>query len=115
MSNEINDKVTHWTKAHAEGRIGRRQWLKLMLACGLSLPAIAKLLESAVAADANGLRIYMVPKFTGFIFFELAKAGGAQAGIDAENSHGCSTVIDRRYSAAAWTFSRISSGMSQLE
>jgi rhamnose transport system substrate-binding protein len=79
MPKEINNKVTDWTRAHAEGRIGRRQWLKLMLTCGLSLPAIARLLESATASDTKGLRIYMVPKFTGFIFFELAKAGGEQA------------------------------------
>ena len=79
MSKEINNKVTDWTRAHAEGRIGRRAWVKLMLTCGLSLPAIARLLQSATAADTKGLRIYMVPKFTGFIFFELAKAGGEQA------------------------------------
>jgi rhamnose transport system substrate-binding protein len=79
MSKEISNKVTDWTRAHAEGRIGRRKWLKLMLTCGLSLPAIANLLQSATASDTKGLRIYMVPKFTGFIFFELAKAGGEQA------------------------------------
>ena len=79
MSKEINHKVTDWTRAHAEGRIGRRAWVKLMLTCGLSLPAIARLLQSATAADTKGLRIYMVPKFTGFVFFELARAGGEQA------------------------------------
>jgi rhamnose transport system substrate-binding protein len=79
MSNEIDKEVTNWTRAHAKGRIGRRQWMKLMLTCGLSLPAIARLLETATASDTKGLRIYMVPKFTGFIFFELAKAGGEQA------------------------------------
>src|SRR4051794_39865796 len=64
--------------------VGRRAWLKGMLASGLSLPAVA--LAAAEAgilvgrADAQTpLRIFNVPKFTGFIFFELARDGGAKA------------------------------------
>jgi len=61
-------------------RMNRRDWLRLALASGLSLPAIAAVLQSSgVALADSGLRIFMVPKFTGFIFFELAHAGGQQA------------------------------------
>jgi rhamnose transport system substrate-binding protein len=61
-------------------RMDRRAWLKLALGTGLSLPAVAALLESSgIAVADTGLRIFMVPKFTGFIFFELARAGGEQA------------------------------------
>lgn len=44
--------------------------------------AIATLAMPAVLRHATaqaGLRVFMVPKFTGFIFFELARAGGEQA------------------------------------
>ncbi len=61
-------------------RLDRRTWLQLALGSGLSLPAIAAVLgDSGVAVAQSGLRIFNVPKFTGFIFFELAKAGGEQA------------------------------------
>lgn len=72
--NEIDDL------RQAAKHMDRRAWLKLALASGLSLPAIATVLESSAVALADaGLRIFMVPKFTGFIFFELARAGGEQA------------------------------------
>jgi rhamnose transport system substrate-binding protein len=65
---------------HLAHRLDRRTWLKLAMGTGLSLPAIAGLLESSGFAVADqGLRIFMVPKFTGFIFFELARAGSEQA------------------------------------
>jgi rhamnose transport system substrate-binding protein len=58
----------------------RRVWLKLALGTSLSLPAMAALLQSSgIAVAQQGLRIFMVPKFTGFIFFELARDGGKQA------------------------------------
>jgi rhamnose transport system substrate-binding protein len=73
-----------WTRALIEGRLSRRSWLSGMLRAGVSLPAIAATLaETGVAigtADgARPLRIFNVPKFTGFVYFELAKAGGAKA------------------------------------
>ncbi len=44
------------------------------------MPAIMEALGgAALAAETKGLRIYNVPKFTGFIFFELAKAGSQKA------------------------------------
>jgi rhamnose transport system substrate-binding protein len=69
---------------HRAGRLGRRAWLKGLLAGGLSLPAIALagreagILVGRAAAQAP-LRIFNVPKFTGFVFFELARDGGAKA------------------------------------
>lgn len=55
-----------------------------MLGAGVALPAIAGLLESTgvaigTADAARPLRIFNVPKFTGFVYFELAKGGGAKA------------------------------------
>jgi len=66
------------------GRTSRRTLLRQLLGAGISLPAIAAILaESGIAigaADAaRPLRIFNVPKFTGFVYFELAKAGGAKA------------------------------------
>lgn len=64
--------------------VRRRDWLRRMLAGGLSLPAIAAAAAEAGVlvgrADAQTrLRIFNVPKFTGFVFFELARDGGAKA------------------------------------
>jgi rhamnose transport system substrate-binding protein len=68
------------TKAVNDRRISRRTWLKGMIAAGVSMPAIARALGGpAFAAETKGLRIYNVPKFTGFVFFELAKDGSQKA------------------------------------
>ncbi len=74
------DRIVRMTRAVNNGEISRRTWLKAMLAAGVSMPAIMEALGgSALAAETKGLRIYNVPKFTGFIFFELAKAGSQKA------------------------------------
>ena len=72
------------TGALERGGVSRRAWLQAMLGSGLSLPAIGSLLaDTGVmlgrADAATPLRVFNVPKFTGFVFFELARAGGEQA------------------------------------
>jgi rhamnose transport system substrate-binding protein len=76
--------IAGWTRSLATGRMSRRHWLQLMLGTGASLPAIASILASSGvtigrADAATPLRVFNVPKFTGFVFFELARAGGEQA------------------------------------
>lgn len=76
--------VRAWTAALNEGRLSRRAWLQRMLGTGLSMPAIAAILATTGvaigrASAAAPLRVFNVPKFTGFVFFELARAGGEQA------------------------------------
>ena len=73
------DRIAGLTRAVNEGMIDRRTWLKGMLAAGVSMPAIATALGGAYAAETKGLRIFNVPKFTGFVFFELAKDGSQKA------------------------------------
>ena len=78
------DRIGTAASQLSDGTISRRHWLEGMLGAGLSLPAIAALLtETGVSvgrADAaTPLRVFNVPKFTGFVYFELAKAGGAKA------------------------------------
>jgi rhamnose transport system substrate-binding protein len=68
----------------ARGRISRRRWIKAMLGAGASLPVMASMLASTGVmigrADAQTkLKIFNVPKFTGFVFFELAKDGSQKA------------------------------------
>jgi rhamnose transport system substrate-binding protein len=68
----------------ADGRISRRAWIKRMIAAGASLPAMAALLASTGvtigrAEAQTKLKIFNVPKFTGFVFFELAKDGSQKA------------------------------------
>ena len=73
-------RIEALTTAVNEGRISRRAWLKSMAALGVAMPAIARALGgSAFAAQTQGLRIFNVPKFTGFIFFELARDGSKKA------------------------------------
>jgi rhamnose transport system substrate-binding protein len=81
----MDDKdIYQWTEALRRDGISRRKWLKAMLGSGLSLPAIGGLLAGTgvtlgrAAADTP-LRVFNVPKFTGFVFFELARAGGEKA------------------------------------
>jgi rhamnose transport system substrate-binding protein len=79
-----NGKVENWTAAWREGRLSRRHWLQLMLGAGVSLPAVAGIMADAgimvgQARADTPLRVFNVPKFTGFVYFELAKAGGEQA------------------------------------
>ena len=57
----------------------RRHVLAAMLALGASAPALMASLRPALAQEAKGLRVFMVPKFTGFVFFELARAGAEKA------------------------------------
>jgi rhamnose transport system substrate-binding protein len=61
------------------GRISRRQWIVGMLACGVAGSAVLTAMGPAAAQAAKGLRVFNVPKFTGFIFFELAKDGSQKA------------------------------------
>jgi rhamnose transport system substrate-binding protein len=80
----MDDDVKAWTRDLGAGRIGRRAWLARMLGTGLGLPAIAAALGEAGVlvgrADAQTrLRVFNVPKFTGFVFFELAKDGSQKA------------------------------------
>ena len=84
MDEKLKGEIRAWARAHEAGRMGRRAWLGRMLGTGLSLPAIAGVLaQTGVAigrADAQTrLRVFNVPKFTGFVFFELAKDGGQKA------------------------------------
>jgi rhamnose transport system substrate-binding protein len=81
----VDDRdIAGWTQALEAGKLSRRRWLQLMLGTGASMPAIAGLLAGTgvmvgrAAADTP-LRVFNVPKFTGFVFFELARAGGEQA------------------------------------
>lgn len=79
-----HDVLRSATRDFSEGRMSRRRWLRLMLASGLSLPTVAAMLASTGVAvgraeAATPLRVFNVPKFTGFVYFELAKAGGATA------------------------------------
>jgi rhamnose transport system substrate-binding protein len=76
--------IKEMTPALERGELSRRAWLGMMLGAGVTLPAItAALAATGVAigrADAaTPLHVFNVPKFTGFVFFELAKAGGEQA------------------------------------
>ena len=79
-----NKQIEHLTDALEQGQISRRTWLQAMLGSGLSMTAIGGLLAATgvtVGRAAGGapLRVFNVPKFTGFVFFELARAGGEQA------------------------------------
>src|SRR5689334_20054359 len=94
------DQIRHWAQALQDGKMSRRQWLRRMLGTGLALPAIAAVLaETGVTigtANAAPLRIFNVPKFTGFVFFELAKDGGAKAcqELGAEQTYVGTTTAD---------------------
>lgn len=84
MDEHDRSSLDHLTGLFRDGRIGRRAWLARMLAAGASLPALALAAREAGvlvgrAAAQTPLRIFNVPKFTGFIFFELARDGGAKA------------------------------------
>ena len=97
-----SDQVQQWAQALSDGKMSRRQWLRRMLGTGMALPAIAAVLaETGVGigtANAAPLLIFNVPKFTGFVFFELAKDGGAQAckELGAEQTYvGTTTAADQ--------------------
>jgi rhamnose transport system substrate-binding protein len=83
MTNKT-ERVILRTKELSTGRINRRQWLSLMMGAGVSLPVMASILSDTgvLIGRANAqakLKIFNVPKFTGFVFFELAKDGGQKA------------------------------------
>jgi len=72
--------IERLTSAVNNGGMTRRDWLKGMIAAGVSMPAIAGALGGpALAGETKGLRVFNVPKFTGFVFFELAKDGATKA------------------------------------
>ena len=76
---DIREYLCRATEAVNNGQISRRRWLQLMIAAGVSMPAIAHSMGPVVAGETKGLRIYHIPKFTGFIFFELANDGAKKA------------------------------------
>jgi rhamnose transport system substrate-binding protein len=78
MSTDNRD-LARFTEAVNGGRMSRRRWIQLMIGAGVSLPAIGQAMGPAFAQATKGLRIYNVPKFTGFFFFELAKDGSQKA------------------------------------
>ncbi|XWN30204.1 MAG: autoinducer 2 ABC transporter substrate-binding protein [Devosia sp.] len=71
--------LEHLTDAVNAGRISRRAWIKAMLVAGVAMPALVKAMGPALAQDTKDLRVFMVPKFTGFVFFELARDGAEKA------------------------------------
>jgi rhamnose transport system substrate-binding protein len=75
----MKDHLERMTDAVNAGRISRRQWITGMLAAGVAAPAILSAMGPAAAQAAKGLRVFNVPKFTGFIFFELARDGSQRA------------------------------------
>jgi rhamnose transport system substrate-binding protein len=90
-----------WTHQLSIGHLSRRRWLQLMLGAGVGLPTITNLLQGTgvligPAAAQEPLRVFNVPKFTGFVFFELARAGGEKACKDlgAEQTYVGTTTAD---------------------
>ena len=79
MNSEMQMRMRAVTEAVNSGRISRRQWITWMLAAGVSGPAILGAMGPAAAQAAKGLRVFNVPKFTGFVFFELARDGSQKA------------------------------------
>jgi rhamnose transport system substrate-binding protein len=72
---------------HNAGRLATAAASVVLLSGSLAGPALAQSpaapgLDPAVADCAKNLRIFHVPKFTGFIFFELARAGVNQAAAE---------------------------------
>jgi len=89
-------------------RLSRRSFLKRGIAAGIGLTALGAVLAAcsssgATTAPTSGavnaakLNIFHVPKFTGFIFFELARKGIKEAvlalGVDAGKSGEGNTYI----------------------
>ena len=79
MTTSPKDHLEALTRRVNAGRITRRAWIRSMLAAGVAAPAILRAMGPAVAQEARGFRVFNVPKFTGFIFFELAKDGSQKA------------------------------------
>ena len=79
MMHKLERMLEAATDAVNAGQISRREWIVAMLAAGVSGPAILSAMGSAVAQQARNLRVFNVPKFTGFIFFELARDGSQKA------------------------------------
>ena len=79
MTHDRQRMAERMTAAANAGRITRRQWIAGMLAAGAAGPAVLAAMGPAAAEAAKGLRVFNVPKFTGFIFFELAKGGSQKA------------------------------------
>ena len=73
------DRREEMTALVNAGRISRRAWIRWMLAAGVTGPAILRAMGPAAAQAAYDLRVFMVPKFTGFVFFELAREGAEKA------------------------------------
>ena len=79
MLNNTDDVCERMTAAVNAGRISRRTWVMAMLSLGVAGPALLAATGRGLAQDAKNLRVFMVPKFTGFVFFELARAGAEKA------------------------------------
>lgn len=95
------DELRFWTETLSNGQLSRRRWLQLALGAGVGLPAIADMLAGpgvifGPASADTPLRVFNVPKFTGFVFFELARAGGEQAckELDAVQTYVGTTTAD---------------------
>jgi rhamnose transport system substrate-binding protein len=79
MMPDLERLIETATHAANKGAISRRDWIKVMLGAGIAGPAILSAMGSAVAQEARNFRVFNVPKFTGFIFFELARDGSQKA------------------------------------
>lgn len=79
MKNDMHRAIADMTEQVNTGQITRRQWVMGMLAAGVSGAAVLQAMGPAVAQAAKNLRVFNVPKFTGFIFFELARDGSKKA------------------------------------
>jgi rhamnose transport system substrate-binding protein len=96
-----DNRIDDLTTKLAHGQISRRTWLRLVLQAGAALPTAAALLASTGvrlgrAADGKPLRVFHVPKFTGFFYFDEANRGSAQAAKDlgAEQTYVGTTSAD---------------------
>ena len=79
MTRHDDHRLEEVTALVNRGRISRRRWIAWMLAAGATGPAILRAMGPAAAQGAYDLRVFMVPKFTGFVFFELARDGAEKA------------------------------------
>lgn len=76
---DLERHVAELTTAVNHGAISRRRWITGMLAAGVAGPSILAAMGDAIAQQAKDLRVFVVPKFTGFVFFELARDGAEKA------------------------------------
>jgi len=90
MTDRTNREVAAMADDFLKGRISRRQFVLRGMAAGVSLVALSPILAACTTspgassgngdgASADALKVFHVPKFTGFIFFELARKGVDEA------------------------------------